>query len=245
MFKVYAITDIGKERNENQDGVFVDGIRVSKSFHRQLYYETDSDYIHLAICDGVGSTKYASEAVECSLEFLSTCSKLNNEEEITEMIVALNEYVYLKMNELRMEGATTIAGVIINKNAAYVYNIGDTLVFTINGGYLEKQTIDDVQNSTFGEEQIDADGIHIKAPLIQSIGTSRLIEKVHVKKMVNENSFIICSDGISDLLGIDGMEDVINSSSSLKDISELMVNESLNNGGYDNCSIIIAVQEEC
>ena len=102
-----------------------------------------------------------------------------------------------------------------------------------------------MQNSTFGEEQIDEDGIHIKAPLIQSIGTSRLIEKVHVKKVVNENSFIICSDGISDLLGIDGMEDVINSSSSLKDISELMVNESLNNGGYDNCSIIIAVQEEC
>ena len=245
MFKVYAITDIGRERSENQDGLFVDGISISDSPHRQIYYETDADYIHLAICDGVGSTNHACEAVRLSLEYLRSCQRLVNEDAITDMVIMLNEHVYMRLNDNALEGATTIAGVIIHKNKAFVYNVGDTLVFTINGGYLEKQTMEDVLNSSFGEEQLDGEGFRVKAPLIQSIGTNRLIEKVHVKRLTNENGFIICSDGISDLLGLDGMEEIINSSSSLKDISELLINGAIDNGGYDNCTVIIAVQEEC
>ncbi len=94
MYKVYAITDIGMKRQENQDGFCVDGIISTNENHREIYYETDSNSIHVALCDGVGSTKYANYAVRKTLEFVAGNICLDSEKDINSFVNEMNTYVY-------------------------------------------------------------------------------------------------------------------------------------------------------
>ena len=247
MYKVYAITDIGIERSQNQDGIYVDGIYCYDTKHRELYYETDSDYINVAICDGVGSTRYAIEAVRFALEYMRSHRPSASESDIEKYVLELNGYVYdtLKQNNM-MDGACTLAGILIDGTDAYIYNIGDSPIFGINNGYLEKHTIDDTGTALFGGDDLSKEGEQqvIKPPLLQSIGTNRLLDKVHIKHLIKENAFLLCSDGISDMISLDEMEEILDYSNSLKELSRYYVQEANTRGGYDNSSIILLVKEE-
>ncbi len=245
MLKVYAITDIGNERAENQDGFMVDGIRCERESHREIYYETDAQNVHVALFDGVGSTQYACDAVSKAQEYLSNHLYISNEEDLEKSIIDMNEYVheYLFSNGLT-DGACTVAGIVINKQSFYIYNIGDSSVFSVNNGYLEKQTIDDYENFSYGEQEVPDDCLQVKPALVQSIGTKRLIEKVHINVKRDETAFLICTDGITDLLSIDEMEDILESSDSIKDIAQELVRAANVAGGSDNSTVIILVNEE-
>ena len=246
MYKVYAITDIGVERTQNQDGIFIDGSWCTDTAHREIYYETDADYINVAVCDGVGSTKYAVDAVRFAFEYMASHKPAASESDIEKYVLELNAHVYDSLKkEDKSDAACTIVGVITDGADAYVYNIGDSPAYGINNGYLEKHSVDDTGASLM-EEEIDAmqGDPSIKPPLIQSIGTYRLLDKVHIKHLSGEDAFLVCSDGISDLIGLDEMEDILDESDSLKSLAQIYVEEANSRGGYDNSSIILLVKEE-
>ena len=246
MYKVYAITDIGVERTQNQDGIFIDGAWCTDSAHREIYYETDSDYINVAVCDGVGSTRYAVEAVRHAFEYMAAHKPEASESDIEKYVLELNAYVYDSLKETdKSDGACTIVGVLSNGSDAYVYNIGDSPAYGINNGYLEKHSVDDTGASLLEEEVDEMPGRpSVKPPLIQSIGTYRLLDQVHIKHLNGEDAFLLCSDGISDLIGLDEMEDILDESDSLKSLAQIYVEEANARGGYDNSSLILLVKEE-
>lgn len=246
MYKVYAITDIGNERQQNQDGFVVDGICCVNVEHREVYYETDADYIHVAICDGVGSTRFATYAVQKAEEYICNHLKIHNENELEKLIVDMNAYVYKSAKADNKEDcATTIVGIVMVEDKAFVYNIGDSSAYSVNNGYLEKQTVDDTGVALFGErEGTDEIGMQVKPPLFQSIGTNELIDLVHIRKLSNNKAFLICSDGITDMLSIDEMEDILETSDSLKEIAQSYVAAANMRGGYDNSTVILLVDEE-
>lgn len=246
MFKVYAVTDIGQEREQNQDGFLLDGVRCVNEPHREVYYESSSDDIHVALCDGVGSTRYAAYAVEKTVEFISNHIFIKDESELEKMIIDMNAYVYhATKDDDKEDSACTIAGVYINEDNAYIYNIGDSRVYSINNGYLELLTVEDTGAALFGEDSTYQDGdVQIKPPLLQSIGTNELIDLVHIRKTQGENAFILCSDGITDMLSLDEMEEIVSSSDSMLDVVQSLVAEANNKGGYDNSTVILLVDEE-
>ena len=246
MFKVYAVTDVGQEREQNQDGFLLDGVRCVNDLHREVYYESSSDNIHVAVCDGVGSTQYATYAVNKTIEFISNHIFIKDEAELEKMIIDMNAYVYRSAkDDYKEDSACTIAGVYINKDYAYIYNIGDSRVYSINNGYLELLTLDDTGAALFGENSTYKEGdFQFKPPLVQSIGTNELIDLVHIKKTQGENTFILCSDGITDMLTIDEMEEIVSYSDSMMDVAQRLVYEANNKGGYDNSTVILLVDEE-
>lgn len=246
MYKVYAITDIGNERQQNQDGFMVDGICCAGVEHREIYYETDANHIHVAVCDGVGSTQYATYAVQKAQEYICTHLEIQNEQELEKLIIDMNAFVYKSAQEEQKEDcASTVAGVVMVNSKAFVYNIGDSPVYSINNGYLEKQTIDDTGSFQFGEqEHFDEMGMQIKPPLLQSIGTNELIDIVHINKLSGNMAFLICSDGLTDMLSLDEMEDILGSSDSLQEVARTYVAEANMRGGYDNSTVILLVNEE-
>ena len=120
MYKVYAITDIGRKREQNQDGFLVDGMHCENTEHREIYYESDADFIHVALCDGVGSTVYASYAVEKAQEYICNHLKVTNEQELENMIRNMNEFVYDSLRRTqKADGACTVTGIVAVKNTAY------------------------------------------------------------------------------------------------------------------------------
>lgn len=244
MYKVYAITDIGKERTQNQDGFMVDGICCADIDHREIYYESDATSIHVAVCDGVGSTEYATFAVEKAQEYIRNHLQIHNESELEKLILEMNSYVFRTAKEAnREDSACTIAGVCINSDVAYIYNIGDSPAFSVNNGYLEKHTIDDTGAALFGDQCEQGETL-VKAPLIQSIGTYNLLDIVHIKRVQGDKAFLICSDGITDMLSLDEMEDILAASNSIKEVAQAFIDEANSRGGYDNSTVIILVDEE-
>lgn len=245
MYKVYAITDTGKKRTQNQDGFLVDGIHCEHSDHREIYYESDGEAVHVALCDGVGSTEYAAYAVEKAQEYLCSHLKIAEEQEIESRILAMNEYVYHSLqSSQRADGACTIAGVVMLQQTAYIYNIGDSSVFSINHGYLEKQTTDDTLASLFGEQGWPEGEPSGKPPLLQSVGTHPVIELVHIKKEQNAAAFLLCTDGITDMLSLDEMEELLEAEKDWKTAAQRLVSEANQRGGYDNATVILLVYEE-
>ena len=246
MYKVYAITDIGVERTQNQDGIFIDGSWCIDSEHREIYYETDSNYINVAVCDGVGSTKYAVDAVRHAFEYMGSHKPEASEGDIEKYVLELNAYVFDSLKaENKSDGACTLVGILSDGMDVYVYNIGDSPAYGINNGYLEKHSIDDTGVSLMEEEMVAMqEKSSVKLPLIQTIGTYRLLDKVHIKHLNGEDAFLLCSDGISDLISLDEMEDILDESDSLKNLAQIYVEEANSRGGYDNSSIILLVKEE-
>ncbi len=245
MYKVYAISDIGIEREENQDGFYVDGIVSVGERHREVYYESNANYIHIAVCDGVGSTEYARYSVQKSLQFIRENHFVFTEYDVDKYIHDLNRFVYKSAHMDKKEDcATTIVGLVIREGIAFSYNIGDSVLYTINNGYLEKHSIDDAGmaalafGTRFGE--IDNDN---KPPLFQSIGTKEDIDLVHVKKLINENAYLLSTDGVFDMLGIDEVEKTIGESNSLQEISQMLIKKANSNGGYDNSTVVLVMDE--
>lgn len=245
MYKVYAITDIGRKREQNQDGFLVDGMHCENTEHREIYYESDADFIHVALCDGVGSTVYASYAVEKAQEYICNHLKVTNEQELENMIRNMNEFVYDSLRRTqKADGACTVTGIVAVKNTAYIYNIGDSPAFSIRHGFLEKQTTDDTGAFLFGESNKSEGELQMKPPLLQSIGTNRQIELVHIKKEQNMTMCLLCTDGITDMLSLDDMEELLERSDSIKATAQNFVRKANQQGGYDNSTIIVLVKEE-
>ena len=247
MYKVYAITDIGMQRNENQDGFCVDGAICTNVSHREVYYETDSRYIHVAICDGVGSTKYANYAVKKTLEYMACRKCADSEKDITAFVNNMNSYVYKSaIRDQKEDCATTVVGFVINEGIAYSYNIGDSVSFTINNGYLEKRSVDDTGMESVGiVENYGEKTVREKPPLLQSIGTNEFLDYVHVCKVDNEDVYLLSTDGITDMLSLDEIEDIISDSDgSLKAIARKLVDTANEKGGPDNATVIIVVDEQ-
>lgn len=244
MFRVYAITDIGLERVQNQDGFMVDGISCVGETHREIYYETDAPYLHVAVADGVGSTRYAAFAVEKMWEYLTDHLRVD-ENNLEPMILGMNQYVFSELQKYgKGDGAGTITGLLINGDKSLFYNIGDSLAFSINNGYLEQQTVEDTAHALFGESMSrDEDGFQIKSPLLQSIGTKQTLDLIHIKKIYRADTFLLCSDGVTDLLSLDEIEDILDSGSSLNEISQKIICEANEHGGYDNSTLIIVTCE--
>lgn len=245
MYKVYAVSDIGLKREENQDGFYVDGIISCGETHREIYYESDADCIHVVVCDGVGSTVYAKYAVERAFRFINNNHVDCSEKSIENFVQQLNKYVYdSAKTDNKTDSATTIVGLLIKQGVAYSYNIGDSALFTINKGYLEKHSVDDAGMASigivknYGEEQSDG-----KPPLLQSIGTNESIDIVHIKKISNEDVYLLATDGIFDLIEVDEIEDIIEKNDSMKEIAQALVEKANGNGGYDNSTVALVVDE--
>ena len=55
---------------------------------------------------------------------------------------------------------------------------------------------------------------------------------------------LLCTDGITDMLSLDDMEELLERSDSIKATAQNFVRKANQQGGYDNSTIIVLVKEE-
>ena len=82
-----------------------------------------------------------------------------------------------------------------------------------------------------------------KAPLTQYLGVpeDEFIIQPHISitKLRNKERFIICSDGLTDMVKESDIEKVLSCECSVSDCSNTLLNMALSNGGRDNITIIV------
>lgn len=231
---VYGITDKGPVRAVNQDGIFAAGA-VGTGSNAKINVKPGCPAL-VFVADGVGGTQDGSVAVNAAMAYALQSSCPTDKDTLLKYLYSMNDYVCNAARYKNSDTAATIAGLLITDSQVLSFDIGDSKVFSINHGYLQQLSVDD---TVFGLTDTDQPEHQTgKAPLLQYLGKPNLEADGHITLISNSTEFLICSDGLTDMVTIDDIEDIIGSFTAPIQMVHELYNKVANSGGHDNVSII-------
>lgn len=236
--KVIAITKKGIAKAENEDRII-----AGKSIISEGVFSAELNHGILAIADGVGGNNAGAVASHFVATKLSTQKDINFEtlKRINNDLVQLscNENSYSKM-------ATTLSGVLFSRSENKLFSIGNTRVFSLQGGkYLKQLTNDDTTiNYLIATGQLsiqEAENFDKKNEITACFGggTTDLF-RIKISTLDTINSpIIITSDGIHDHLSVDRIEEIIEQYGMTEEACKAIIAESRCAGSKDDTSILL------
>ena len=237
--KKYAITDIGKARESNQDQAFV---------------YTNADGITIGIiCDGMGGHKagaYASLlAAKTVLDCFIDVEEFETDEQakqwLEDTLNCANKVVKAKSDEEeKFRGmGTTLVVTLVLKEKIMIANVGDSRVYFYQDDEIiqvtEDQTLVNIllKNGQITEEE--AINHPKKNVIMYAIGTMDNPEIDLYEFERTKMSILMCSDGIYNLINANYLKTIMASSLPISKKAVTIINEANDNGGYDNMSIVL------
>ena len=240
MIKAYAKSDVGKQREINEDSYYITQDPLSKI---QLFI----------LADGMGGCNAGEIASKQAI--LSAKSYIENNFEETpkdkdsliQLVASSIEYANMVVYEKSIadknyEGmGTTLEVCLIYNNRAYIGHIGDSRIYRIRKDFIRKLTQDHsyvqklVQDGTITVEE--AEHHPKKNMFMKALGVNAFVEPdVMVKGFQKEDIIIICSDGLTNMVEIDDIYKTVKSNFEIA--TKELVEMANNNGGIDNITII-------
>lgn len=230
-----------------------------RSLNEDAFYISDSVVGPLSnlfiVADGMGGHNAGEVASAMSIQALIAYIEKNNQkrdgksidELISDGFIFANQSVFNKAHEnLNFHGmGTTLNAVCIDSNQEMIYmaNIGDSRIYVLDQS-LKQVSID----HSFVEELVRAGRITREESLThpdrniitRAVGTSEEVA-VDIFKMPIEkiSKILMCSDGLSNMVSDQEMENIMKENSSPEDIVELLIGVALNNGGIDNITCVV------
>jgi serine/threonine protein phosphatase PrpC len=237
-------TDIGKVRPHNEDN----GAVVKGEFGQMLALVADGMGGHQAgdIASAMakdGMLKYWHEITEqftpevAEKWLLKTVSKVNEE---------LFDY---SQNHPGCEGmGTTLVAAVCSEDFVTFSNVGDSRVYLFAEDELKQMSEDHslvrelVRSGQLSEEE--AEHHPRKNVLLRALGTEQTIE-VDVETIYWKNGAILllCSDGLTNKLSNQDIENELATSQTLTDFSENLLKKANDFGGEDNITITLVRHE--
>lgn len=254
--------------NKIQKNIKIDHAINSKQYIESSYNKRTNQGI-FTVCDGMGGHNCGEIASFIAVKNLSKLKdKILQNNNIQSSIVSFQKYIEYtnndilnfskNNNETKGMGTTLVSLIIKNKKAAII-NLGDSTAFTYEKNKLTKIT----KSHTEGQRLLDLGIIskdelkklRIKNALTRFLGMSEEmgtpIGDVHEIDINNDMYFILCSDGLTDVLSEDKIEEILNQlkNQSIENIGRYLVNAALigdenNKGGRDNITVVIVKIEK-
>lgn len=141
---------------------------------------------------------------------------------------------------------TTLVAALFHHDRIVLAHIGDSRAYRFRQGSLQQLTRDHSQL----QEQIDAGLVSPEwarfAPnknlITRALGVAPQIDvEVNDYPTENDDIYLLCSDGLSDMLSHEQMIDILKSNySDLDLLCDTLVEAANNNGGRDNISVVLA-----
>ncbi len=233
----YALTDVGRQRNMNQDYVFSTVKPVGNLPNLFI------------VADGMGGHKAGDLASKFSVNTFIDCVKNSGSSKpvqiISDAIKHTNEEL-LKLastsEDYRGMGTTFVVAVIYGKSM-YVANIGDSRLYladrelkqvTRDHSYVEEM----VQMGTLNRE--DARTNEYKNVITRALGGAENVIPDFFEIEIEDNSRILmCTDGLTNMVTDKEIESVMSSHDDIMNKADKLVMMANQNGGKDNISVII------
>ena len=241
--KFYGISDIGKKRNENQDKIFVS--------------EENSELKLFIVADGMGGANAGSVASNLAVNYVKKYiqDNFNNidykresiEDLIRKAMFEANNFVYNEAKK-NMEYAgmgTTLITAIAYKNKIFIGHIGDSRLYRIRKNIIRQLTKDQsyvqalVDNGSITKEE--AQNHPQKNVLLKVLGCEKNLEPdIITKGFLKDDIILICTDGLTNMVDTEDIYNmIVSNKDDVKLICEKLVNEAIENGGYDNISVVL------
>ncbi len=241
---VLAYTDCGLKYDHNEDSYLING----KPFHDIKAEGADgADVFLVAVFDGVGGANAGEIASATAAEEMSgSLTAASSDEEIKDALLRANDAILKRADRQKsMQGmACTAAGLLLRENDIAVYNVGDSRVYKIKNGMMLQLTTDDSYENylirEYGEQVKTSASSHT---ITSCLGTKKFQrDDVHMNilpAITTGERYFICSDGVTDYIDIDELEEILTGESSFEDMSNEIRARVYKNGAKDNFTFII------
>ncbi len=236
----FGISDIGLVRQNNED-----------------YWKSVAGLDFYVLADGMGGHRAGEVASKVAVDALCRLVKESFEHpkqfslEDTHSIleVALeqtNEIVYTmgrKDQELRGMG-TTLCCLFFHPKGLVFAHVGDSRIYRFRNKKLELLTKDHSllrELMDLGQlTESQAPEFLYKNIITKAIGTEPEVEpSVRVTEVTHDDIYLMCTDGVSDMLTTEEMEEIINYDTNIENKAKNMITQALKKGGSDNLTIVI------
>lgn len=209
----------------------------------------------LVIADGMGGHNSGEIASKMAVDHISSRilempSNPAMEDSILEFISRLMEEANTRIYSLSSKkGAnygmgTTLITAVAFENKLFIGHAGDSRVYLIRNGRIERITTDHslieelVRTGTLSRSE--ADNHPRKNIITRAVGCNESIQIDTYKcDIYDDDIFILCTDGLTNMLSEDEIVEVAESAPSPEAACEELVDRANKNGGEDNITVII------
>lgn len=243
-----GLTDVGLKRDGNEDafstddanGLYIvaDGMgghlagevasriaveMINKSFQRWVKNETPTEELY-----GTPDT-----SLTLTGNYLSSSIRLANRV-VYEMAAEYEQYHGM---------GTTVACVHVSPKLIVAANAGDSRIYLVRDGKLERlsrdHTIVSEQMETGMMTIEEAETSPLKHVLTRNLGSSEDVEvDIYEIEPSNNDRFVLCSDGLTDLVLDQELLDMTMDASDPKVLCQDFIDTALRRGGHDNTTVV-------
>ena len=241
---VFGLSDIGLVRQNNED----------------VWAEL-KDLRFFAIADGMGGQLAGEVAAEEAITALCQIirdhiGKRKKEIEETQDLIfksieEVNQIVFnLGQDDAQLWGmGTTLCCVLFHDDGIVYGHVGDSRIYRLRKNRLEQLTKDHslvMELVDLGELTEDqAENFLYKNIITKAIGTDPyVVPTVEATEVMDGDIYMMCTDGLSDLLDRGEIEDVMNQSSDIEEIGKSLVQTAISTGGTDNVTVVLMKIEQ-
>lgn len=261
-----AMSNEGLMRTNNEDNFFLQGKMMPEKHSKGAFshISKDTNCFIAAVFDGMGG--------ECAGEkasFLAASELMKYHKQLTERPLGLesclgilDEYVrsanrcvfQAAWRQKELEGmGTTFASICVCGNQAVSLNIGDSRVYLFRNGVLEKLSTDHteaerlVRLGVISRDNARKRNERFALSRYFGISPEEGLMEASVSEVIdieNDDIFIVCSDGLTDMLSEEDMKSIISNHTLPEDICSALVEQAIKNGGRDNITVIVSRVEQ-
>lgn len=233
----------GNVRKNNEDNFYFDGMyldAVHGSTEQPLCF---GGRLHRgwmsAVFDGMGGERcgeHASHGAARALADLLRCRSFCGRAQLEELTGMLNRAV-LEVRDTLQAGnmGTTMAALSFGWGRAWVCNVGDSSVLRLRDGVLQTLSMAHIARDWSVPGR--------KPPLTQCLGIDpeqlRLEPHISAAPYRRGDRYLLCSDGLTDLLTDDAIAGILGGCDAPADCAEELIREALARGGRDNITVIV------
>ncbi|MCK5822923.1 MAG: Stp1/IreP family PP2C-type Ser/Thr phosphatase [Bacteroidales bacterium] len=247
--KYSARTDIGKKYDHNEDTFVLP--ETNKKYNIKTPDVKNKGKLFI-LCDGIGGANAGEVASELTANwiFRDYYSVEDTSIDLTKKLKEIIELVNTKIYNLTQEYenykgmGTTIASLLFIHKKAYIYSVGDSRVYILHNKNLQQITEDQSEVwQLYKTGQITKDDIqhHPRNNILtMAMGVNQEVEIQQYECNYNKGDiFLICSDGLTDMINEKEITKILNNNKSLNKISSNLIKAANKNGGKDNITAIV------
>ncbi len=227
-------TDVGKLRELNEDSMFV------KDY---------GNFTVAAVADGMGGHNAGEIASLCAIEGIKEFAESENMAEDTEnklisCVEKVNKDIYKKAVTTRglIGMGTTLTVAVIANGCVSVAHVGDTRAYILseklNQITMDHSYVEELKRMGRITEE-EAKTHPGRNQLTRAVGTEDSVKAdSFTEKIKKDDILLLTSDGLTNMLDDERIEEILKESTGLSEALEEMVYEANENGGPDNITII-------
>lgn len=247
ILEVYQKTDVGQQREQNEDSIFV--------FNTSLTSQSRGNLVTiLIVADGMGGFQHgevASQlAARTAAQYLIAKICLpglidNKPGDIPYLLTSAIETANLAVMEQAPNAGTTLSVCVIINQQAYLAHVGDSRIYLFSRGVLKQITHDHslvAKSLELGHiSESEALSHPQKNILYRALGQNEELEvDFDAFNLELGDQLLLCSDGLWGLVADNQILEILTESSSSDYTVNQLVNTANQNGGEDNISVILA-----